>query len=63
MESAKLKAQFGHYFDSTTYSDVTIVYDDHRQTLPAHKLVLAQGSCYFKRCLDGKFIVRRIYKA
>ncbi|KAK4561484.1 hypothetical protein LTR86_004802 [Recurvomyces mirabilis] len=46
-------AQFKSYFNNKALSDVTIRYGDC--TMPAHKLVLAQGSDYFKSCFEGRF--------
>jgi len=44
------------YFNSAKHSDVTIELDG--KNIKAHKLVLSQGSDYFKACFEGGWKVR-----
>ena len=45
---------YARYYDCAQYSDITIKVNG--EEIKAHRLVLAQGSDYFKACLGGGFM-------
>ena len=47
---------FAPYYNTETLSDVMLRFGEYK--LPAHKLVLANGSGFFKAMFEGNFQVR-----
>lgn len=53
---ARYNANPRRYFDSPTHSDVTVHFNG--DSIFAHKIILAQGSEYFRNAFEGAFKVR-----